>query len=443
MPPKSSPTDDLEALVDEIDNLVLDRVRSAVPAEVDQRLARLNADLQAQHASLEREMRSSQSAQAEVEMWFPNRYPRGVTVAHRGGTWRCVATQGAEAAHEPNPDSPVWLGVTVGICEMKARKISVGKGELIARLSNGSELKVDIPLPKLTMRGTHNSDQSYSELDVVSKEGGSFVAKHDNPGACPGPGWQMMAARGKSATLDIAQVREIKHWLETRANATSFAERLADGLSVDLFDVIREHPDRCRSELGYRAFATDLASALVRRVSRTVAPERVRADASAVLFMAMLHTREMLHKIFIWGKERAQPPAPEKGFSQRHATSDEIEGQVLIVELHCLGQLLEALPGALGSRDRSQRLLAYTEAYHTRLLAADGMLETRHFEQEVAEIQRLPLPYDAVYDSAKGSEGNAFAMAVAKDLAPLLALDDETVVKANVMMRKIYLPSAA
>ncbi len=70
MPKQSLPLDDLETLGEEIDNLVLDRVRSAVPAKVDQRLARLNADLQGQYASIEREMRSSQSAQAEVEAWL-------------------------------------------------------------------------------------------------------------------------------------------------------------------------------------------------------------------------------------------------------------------------------------------------------------------------------------------------------------------------------------
>jgi hypothetical protein len=208
MPPKSSPTDDFDALAEEIDHLVLDRVRQAVPAEIDQRLAVLNADLQTRNAALELEIRSSQKAQAEVEAWLPNRYPRGATVAHRGGTWRVIATQGAEAAHEPNPDSPVWLPVTVGIDTMSARKISVGKGELNCRLSNGTALTVEIPLPRMNLRGLYKPEEtSYKELDVCTKDGGSFIARYDNPGPLPGPGWQVLAQRGKSAPpLDHRQV---------------------------------------------------------------------------------------------------------------------------------------------------------------------------------------------------------------------------------------------
>lgn len=47
------------------------------------------------------------------------------------------------------------------------------------------------------IRGTWTDDQEYSELDVVMLGGASFVAKQDDPGKCPGEGWQLMASQGK------------------------------------------------------------------------------------------------------------------------------------------------------------------------------------------------------------------------------------------------------
>ena len=37
----------------------------------------------------------------------------------------------------------------------------------------------------------------YRALDIVVLNGGSFIAKRDNPGKCPGDGWQMIAKQGK------------------------------------------------------------------------------------------------------------------------------------------------------------------------------------------------------------------------------------------------------
>ena len=37
----------------------------------------------------------------------------------------------------------------------------------------------------------------YAAYDAVALNGGSFLALRDKPGACPGPGWQLLAAPGK------------------------------------------------------------------------------------------------------------------------------------------------------------------------------------------------------------------------------------------------------
>jgi hypothetical protein len=34
-------------------------------------------------------------------------------------------------------------------------------------------------------------------LDVVTRDSSSFIATRDNPGKCPGEGWQMLACGGK------------------------------------------------------------------------------------------------------------------------------------------------------------------------------------------------------------------------------------------------------
>lgn len=49
----------------------------------------------------------------------------------------------------------------------------------------------------LRIRGTYDAAGDYLALDVVALNGGSFVARKDDPGHCPGEGWQMVAARGK------------------------------------------------------------------------------------------------------------------------------------------------------------------------------------------------------------------------------------------------------
>jgi hypothetical protein len=47
------------------------------------------------------------------------------------------------------------------------------------------------------MRGTWNPEGDYGMLDVVAYNGGSFVALRDDPGVCPGEGWQALCLPGK------------------------------------------------------------------------------------------------------------------------------------------------------------------------------------------------------------------------------------------------------
>jgi hypothetical protein len=49
----------------------------------------------------------------------------------------------------------------------------------------------------LRMRGTYDDAELYLANDVVALNGSSFAALRDNPGACPGDNWQLMASAGK------------------------------------------------------------------------------------------------------------------------------------------------------------------------------------------------------------------------------------------------------
>jgi hypothetical protein len=46
-------------------------------------------------------------------------------------------------------------------------------------------------------RGTFKEHAEYGSHDIVALNGGSFLALHDKPGVCPGPGWQLLCAQGK------------------------------------------------------------------------------------------------------------------------------------------------------------------------------------------------------------------------------------------------------
>ena len=48
------------------------------------------------------------------------------------------------------------------------------------------------------VRGTYKNDEQYKKLDVCAFNGASFIARHDDPGECPGRGWQLLASRGKT-----------------------------------------------------------------------------------------------------------------------------------------------------------------------------------------------------------------------------------------------------
>jgi hypothetical protein len=47
------------------------------------------------------------------------------------------------------------------------------------------------------VRGTFDLEIKYQQLDIVASNGGSFIARNDDPGPCPGEGWQLIARQGQ------------------------------------------------------------------------------------------------------------------------------------------------------------------------------------------------------------------------------------------------------
>ena len=48
-----------------------------------------------------------------------------------------------------------------------------------------------------TVRTTYDAAVKYARLDIVALDGAAFIVRKDDPGVCPGEGWQLMSIRGK------------------------------------------------------------------------------------------------------------------------------------------------------------------------------------------------------------------------------------------------------
>jgi hypothetical protein len=94
---------------------------------------------------------------------------RGDIVTHRGSTYQARCDTAREPPHED------WICVAHAGVDGKDGR-------------NGRSLEV---------RGLFSDEETYKALDIVALNGGSFIAKKDNPGPCPGAGWQLIASQGK------------------------------------------------------------------------------------------------------------------------------------------------------------------------------------------------------------------------------------------------------
>jgi hypothetical protein len=100
-----------------------------------------------------------------LKAWADGVHYAGDVVVHEGATWQARRDTGKPPPHDD------WSCIAA-----KGDKGETGRC--------------------FTVRGTYSAEEEYQALDVVILDGSSFVAKHDDPGPCPGDGWQLAASRG-------------------------------------------------------------------------------------------------------------------------------------------------------------------------------------------------------------------------------------------------------
>lgn len=102
-----------------------------------------------------------------VREWMDGVHYEGEVVTHAGSAFQAIRDTGREPPHED------WICIARG-----GRDGADGRS--------------------FTVRGTWQDGEAYQRLDVIALNGGSFAARKDDPGPCPGEGWQLIAAQGKA-----------------------------------------------------------------------------------------------------------------------------------------------------------------------------------------------------------------------------------------------------
>jgi hypothetical protein len=99
-----------------------------------------------------------------VRAWADRVHYEGCVVTHAGATWQALKDTGREPPHDD------WIMIAAAGHDAKG----------------------------FAVRGTWAESEIYSQNDIVMKDASSFVALIDDPGPCPGDGWQLWAGRGKT-----------------------------------------------------------------------------------------------------------------------------------------------------------------------------------------------------------------------------------------------------
>jgi hypothetical protein len=109
-----------------------------------------------------------------VREWAPETvHYAGTVVTHAGGAWQASRDTGQAPGHAD------WICLA---CPGR-----------------------DAVMPKV--RGTWNEAEIYAALDIAAVGGSSFIARRDQPGPCPGEGWQLIASAGRQGIKGPPGVR--------------------------------------------------------------------------------------------------------------------------------------------------------------------------------------------------------------------------------------------
>lgn len=101
-----------------------------------------------------------------VKAWEDRVYYEGEVCSHGGATYQASVDTGRAPPHTD------WTCIA-------------------AKGRDGSDAD------QIELCGTFDGERDYRRLSVVMLNGASFIAKKDEPGTCPGEGWQLMSQQGK------------------------------------------------------------------------------------------------------------------------------------------------------------------------------------------------------------------------------------------------------
>ncbi len=136
------------------------------PSTLQETQCATELNLEAKLEALEQRLKAVPGKLPVAKTWHPETVVyQSEFVSHEGATWQATK----DTARCPG-GSDDWI--------------------LIARAGR------DAVTPNI--RGTFDVREKYQQLDIVALDGGSFIAKRDNPGVCPGDGWQLLCKQGKA-----------------------------------------------------------------------------------------------------------------------------------------------------------------------------------------------------------------------------------------------------
>ena len=149
--------------LDQIRQQAHEQARSELHAAV----ATLRDEFNAATSELHNEINTRLARLPLVKAWEPDAvHYTGDVVVHDGSVYQARKDTGKEPGHQD------WI--------------------LLARAGRDG---CDGLTPNIC--GVFDARETYARLDIVQCDGASFVACHDNPGACPGDGWQILSKPGR------------------------------------------------------------------------------------------------------------------------------------------------------------------------------------------------------------------------------------------------------
>jgi hypothetical protein len=102
------------------------------------------------------------------------------------------------------------------------------------------------------IEGTYDPAATYRRLSIVILNGSSFVARHDDPGPCPGGGWQLFASAGRRGQQGLKGERGERGLMGPLATAPRIASSEIDAE----YDLNLRYTDGSRDTIPLRpAFA--------------------------------------------------------------------------------------------------------------------------------------------------------------------------------------------